>query len=93
MGRCGPYNRREVPSPRKKRFLAHDFLPSSLHKYEDIPKLHYDDYQVSSHLTESAPESALQYGRKSPDTRFQNTSADYSQLNIKVNPMEYSTAA
>ncbi|OXG28849.1 hypothetical protein C361_00501 [Cryptococcus neoformans Tu259-1] len=81
MGRCGPYDRREVPSPRKKRFLAHDFLPSSLHKYEDIPKLHYDDYQVSSHLTESAPESALQYGRKSPDTRFQNTSADYSQLN------------
>lgn len=79
MNRCNPHDRRVVPSPRKKRLLAHDFLPSSLHRYEDIPKLHHHDYQVSSHLIESVPESALQHGRKSPYTRFQNVLADYSQ--------------
>ncbi|KIR35528.1 hypothetical protein I352_01803 [Cryptococcus deuterogattii MMRL2647] len=79
MERCGAHDLGEAPSPRKRRLLAHHPLPSSLHRYVDMPELRYDDYEVSFHLGECVVSSVLQCGRKSPYTTSQIATADYSQ--------------
>lgn len=91
MESCGAHDLREAPSPRKRRLLAHNPLPSSLHRYVDIPELRYDDSQISSHLGEFVAPSVLPYGPKNPYTRSQIASADYSQRDSTLRSTLWST--
>lgn len=91
MESCGAHDLREAPSPRKRRLLAHKPLPSSLHRYVNIPELRYDDSQISSHLGEFVAPSMLPYGPKNPYTRSQIASADYSQRDSTLRSTLWST--